>query len=62
MVDEETVLVNSQKILEDKINNGNKFVHPYSLNLDTLTNCLNVLVTLRALNKTRRLVTYRKFT
>ncbi|XP_018578709.1 dihydroxyacetone phosphate acyltransferase isoform X2 [Anoplophora glabripennis] len=45
--------VNSQKILEDKINNGNEFVHPYSLNLDSLTNCLNVLVTLGALSKTR---------
>ncbi|KAJ8925629.1 hypothetical protein NQ315_009473 [Exocentrus adspersus] len=52
-IDEKSILVNVQKILEDKINDGKQFIHPYCLNLDTLTNCLSVLVRLGALNKIR---------
>lgn len=53
-VDEKTILVNVQRILENKINNGDVFVHPYCLNLDTLTNCLSGLVALGALTKIKR--------
>lgn len=57
-VNEKTVLANIQRILEDTINEGNVFVHPYCLNLDTLTNCLNGLVKLGALDKIRRQVIF----
>lgn len=50
------ILTNVQRVLEMVINENKKFVHPYCLNLDTATNCLNSLSSLRALKKFRRQV------
>ncbi|CAG9860449.1 unnamed protein product [Phyllotreta striolata] len=55
VVDEKSILANVQKLLEDAIVDKHKeFIHPYSLNLDTLANCLNSLVDEKVLQKTRR--------
>lgn len=50
--EEKLILVNVQMLLEKAVLEHN--VHPYSLNLDTLGNCLSSLSDLGVLKKTRR--------
>ncbi|CAH1955290.1 unnamed protein product [Acanthoscelides obtectus] len=52
--EQKTILANVQRILEDAINNKESFVHPYTLNLDTLSNCINSLCAMSVLKKARR--------
>lgn len=42
-----------QEEIEIGINDENIFIHPYSLSLETISNCLNVLCQEKALIKTR---------
>ncbi|XP_050509840.1 dihydroxyacetone phosphate acyltransferase [Diabrotica virgifera virgifera] len=51
--DEKSILVNAQKWLENAISEKLN-VHPYSLNLDTLVNCISILCELQVLKKDRR--------
>ncbi|KAJ8942309.1 hypothetical protein NQ318_005300 [Aromia moschata] len=51
LIEEKTIIVSVQKILEEKINSRATFVHPYCLNLDTLNNCLNSLSSTRVVKK-----------
>lgn len=41
----------SQKLLEARINETNVFIHPYVLSLDAIKNCFSSLNQLRAVNK-----------
>ncbi|VEN59671.1 unnamed protein product [Callosobruchus maculatus] len=49
--EQKTILANVQRLLEDAINDREEFVHPYTLNLDTLNNCLNSLCAMLILKK-----------
>nr|CAI5869679.1 unnamed protein product [Callosobruchus analis] len=52
--EEKTILANVQRLLEEAINDREEFVHPYTLNLDTLNNCINSLCAMFILKKIRR--------
>ncbi|CAH0551254.1 unnamed protein product [Brassicogethes aeneus] len=55
LLDEKSIYVKAQQALEIQINNMNTtFIHPYSLSLDSLNNCLNSLSLQKIIIKTRR--------
>ncbi|CAG9762028.1 unnamed protein product [Ceutorhynchus assimilis] len=54
MVDEKTILVNVQSVLENALRENKIFIHPYCLTLDTLGNCLMSLAKNNIVKKTRR--------
>ncbi|CAH1116957.1 unnamed protein product [Phaedon cochleariae] len=54
IIDEKSILQNAQRILEVTINESEAFVHPYCLNLDSLTICLSSFCNLGALKRIRR--------
>ncbi|XP_015837346.2 dihydroxyacetone phosphate acyltransferase isoform X1 [Tribolium castaneum] len=54
VIEEKTILAKVQEEIEIKINEGKGFIHPYSLSLDTITNCLNALAGQNVLTKSRK--------
>ena len=56
VIDEKTILTRVQAEIEARLNEDNAFIHPYSLSLDTITNCLTTLSNEKILVKTRRYV------
>lgn len=53
IIDEKTVLEKVQIFVEKILRERQVFLHPYCLNLDTLTNCLNVFTSNKVLLKSR---------
>lgn len=51
MTDQKIIFVNAQKIVEDV--STDHFIHPYTLNLDTIGICLQNLVALKVLEQER---------
>nr|XP_023017057.1 dihydroxyacetone phosphate acyltransferase [Leptinotarsa decemlineata]XP_023017058.1 dihydroxyacetone phosphate acyltransferase [Leptinotarsa decemlineata] len=54
LTDEKTILANVQQVVENAISINKEFIHPYCLNLDTLTNCLSTLCSMNIMKKSRR--------
>ncbi|XP_044263881.1 dihydroxyacetone phosphate acyltransferase [Tribolium madens] len=54
VIGEKTILAKVQEEVETKMNEGKGFIHPYSLSLDTITNCLNALAGQNVVTKSRK--------
>lgn len=50
-ITDKSILASVQAEIESKLNERKLFIHPYSLSLDTITNCLNYLSSQRILHK-----------